>query len=130
MPGTSVPSQSSIFSFGKPRRRPLGLAILPWILLPGCAELVHEGQVSDREMATTVNDVRIEQQLAEGGWKLLGHTDGRGRWWILKDKISGAGKIRLSKPGYHPVILSESEFLQSTNLLILPDDAGGTDPWR
>jgi hypothetical protein len=95
-------------------------------LLTGCSELVHEGQISDRESAFTVGDVRIEQQAEDGGWRLLGKTDGRGRWWILKDRIKGGGMIRISKAGYYPIRQSENEFLQSINLLMIPSGSAGS----
>lgn len=86
----------------------------------GCQELVHMGQISDRQSAWSVNDVLIEQQQTDGSWKQLGRTDGNGRWWIIKDRFSGGGKVRLSKPGYFSITMPEAEFLQQNNLLMIP----------
>jgi hypothetical protein len=96
-----------------------------FFVLPGCSELVHEGQISDRESAFCIGDVRIEQQSEDGGWRLLCKTDGNGRWWILKDSIKGGGTIRISKTGYYPIMQSENEFLQSINLLMIPTGGAG-----
>ena len=92
---------------------------------PGCQELVHMGQISDRESAFAINDARIEQQTEDGGWKLLGKTDGGGRWWIMKQKVKGGGAIRITKPGYYSVRMGESEFLQSMNLIMIPTGGAG-----
>jgi hypothetical protein len=83
------------------------------------------GQVSDRESAFAINDARIEQQTPDGGWRLLGRTDGGGRWWIMKDKIQDGGPIRITKPGYFAIRMSESEFLQSMNLIMIPTGGAG-----
>jgi hypothetical protein len=92
-------------------------------LFTGCQELVHMGQISDRESGFSIGDVLVEQQQSGGTWKQLGHSDGNGRWWILKDKMHGGGKIRLSKPGYHNMVIPESEFLQQSNIVLIPSDA-------
>lgn len=88
--------------------------------LSGCMEFSHFGQVSDREGAFAVNNVKIEQHGPEGGWRVIGHTDGKGKWNIFKTNIKGGGRIRLSKPGYQTLILNESEFLQQDNIVMSP----------
>jgi hypothetical protein len=95
--------------------------------LTGCQEMVHMGQVSDREAGFAVNNVIIEQQQPGGQWKSLGHTDGNGRWWVMKDFIKGGGRIKLSKPGYHTKVISESEFLQEMNIVLLPTGGSGME---
>lgn len=85
------------------------------------------GQISDREGGFAVNNVLIEQQQPGGQWKKLGNTDGNGRWWIIKDTVSGGGKIRLSKPGYHTQLMSESEFLQQMNIVMVPTGGRGVE---
>lgn len=90
----------------------------------GCQELVHMGQLSDRETASSVGGARIEQQTGEGGWKYLGETDGNGRWWILKDKVKGNGGIRITKPGYYTLRMAANEFMTTTNIIMIP--TGGT----
>lgn len=104
------------------RRARMGMIVLLSLLggAPGCQELVHMGQISDRQSAWSVNDVLIEQQQSDGSWKQLGRTDGNGRWWIIKDRFSGGGKVRLSKPGYFSITMPEAEFLQQNNLLMIP----------
>ncbi|MBI5762430.1 MAG: hypothetical protein HZA51_02765 [Planctomycetes bacterium] len=88
--------------------------------VPACQEYVHMGQISDREGAFSINNVRIEQQQTDGSWKNLGSTDGNGRWWIIKEKINGGGRIRLSKNGYYTIMMGESEFLQQYNIVLAP----------
>jgi len=98
----------------------------------GCQELVHMGQVSDRDGGFCVGGVKVEQLQSDGSWAQLGVTDGNGRWWILKEKMKGGGKIRMSKSGYYPIVMSESEFLQQFNLLLTPTDSSSSfgDPTR
>jgi hypothetical protein len=84
------------------------------------------GQISDREAAWAVANVQIDQHQPDGTWKSLGSTDGNGRWWIIKEKIKGGGKIRLSRGGYLPIYLGESEFLQQNNIIMYPEAGGGT----
>ena len=100
--------------------------------LSGCNEFVHMGQISDRESGFAINDARIEQRQDDGGWKRLGdNTDGNGKWWIMKDRIKGGGDIRITKPGYYPMRLAESEFIASVNLMMIPTGAAGpTDDIR
>ncbi len=102
----------------------LGMAIFSGFLvtawLSGCMEFSHFGQVSDREGAFSVNNVKIEQHGPEGGWRVIGYTDGKGKWNIFKINIKGGGRIRLSKPGYQTLILNESEFLQQDNIVMSP----------
>ena len=95
-----------------------GFVVTAW--LSGCTEFSHFGQVSDREGAFAVNDVRIEQQESGGRWRTLGVTDGKGKWNIFKVQIKGGGRVRLSKPGYQTLILNESEFLQQDNIVMSP----------
>ncbi len=104
------------------------------VLLGGCQELVHMGQISDREAAFAVGNARIDQQQPDGTWKNLGTTDGNGKWWIMKEKVKSGGRIRISKPGYFPVYLTDSQFLQEVNIMMIPTGgAGATDaveePW-
>ena len=95
-----------------------GLAVTMW--LAGCTEFSHFGQISDRESAFSINDVKIEQQKPGGAWKTIGYTDGKGKWNIFKVKIGGGGKIRFTKPGYDTLVMYENEFLQQTNILMTP----------
>lgn len=87
-----------------------------------CVEYAHFGQVSDRQGTWPVNNVNISQQQSDGSWKDIGVTDGKGRWNILKARISGGGRVKLHKPGYYTVLMSESEFLQQSNILMQSDD--------
>jgi hypothetical protein len=82
------------------------------------------GQVSDREASWAVGGALIEQQRSDGTWKEIGETDGGGRWWILKDRIKGGGRIRITKPGYFPRTMAEAEFMQETNIMMIPTGAG------
>ena len=95
-----------------------GLGAAAW--LSGCSEFSHFGQISDRESAFSVNDVKIEQQKPGGEWKTIGYTDGKGKWNIFKVNIGGGGKVRFSKPGYETLVMYESEFLQQNNILMSP----------
>ena len=97
------------------------LAAMPW-LSAGCTEFSHFGQISDRESTWAVYGVQIAQQQPDGHWKRIGQTDGTGRWNIFKSLITGGGNIRLSKPGYRTLIMSESDFLQQN--LILMESTG------
>lgn len=104
------------------------------VLLSGCQELVHMGQISDREAAFAVGNARIDQQQRDGTWKSLGATDGNGKWWIMKEKVKGGGRVRITKPGYFPVYMTDSQFLQEVNIMMIPSGgAGATDavgePW-
>jgi len=92
------------------------------------------GQLSDQEAAFSIGNAKIEQQQEDGSWKLLGNTDGNGRWWIMKKEVRSGGRIRITKPGYHPLHLQESKFLQEYNLLMIPSDYMGSgeddsSPW-
>ncbi|MBK8269534.1 MAG: hypothetical protein IPK83_15025 [Planctomycetes bacterium] len=99
--------------------RPVILAALfGLVLCTGCTEFNHFGQISDRQGTFPVNDVTISQQQNDGTWKRIGNTDGHGKWNILKSKIAGGGRVKLSKPGYHTLNMSESEFLQQSNVLL------------
>lgn len=88
----------------------------------GCTEFSHFGQVSDRQGTFPVNDVVISQQQNDGSWKRIGNTDGKGKWNILKAQISGGGRVRMEKQGYHTLTMSESEFLQQNNILMQASD--------
>ncbi len=100
-----------------------GVLVLALAFLPaGCQEFVHMGQISDGESAFSIRDARIDQQQADGSWKRLGETDGNGEWWILKDKIRSGGKVRITKPGYYPLVMRDGEFLQQINLLMIPSE--------
>ncbi|MFH1417642.1 MAG: hypothetical protein ABII12_05065 [Planctomycetota bacterium] len=83
------------------------------------------GQLSDQESSRSVNRANIEQRQSDGDWKVLGTTDGNGRWWIMKEKIQGGGQIRIMKSGYYPLTMSESEFLNEPNLLMIPSSSKG-----
>lgn len=85
------------------------------------------GQISDRESSWAVPGATIEQQQSDGTWQMLGETDGGGRWWILKDKIQGGGRIRISKPGYFTRTMREGEFLQENNIVLIPGGGGDQD---
>lgn len=98
-----------------------GFVATAW--LSGCMEFSHFGQVSDREGAFSINDVKIEQQRPGGAWRVLGTTDGKGKWNIFKAQIKDGGKIRISKPGYDTIVMYENEFLQQTNILLTPTEA-------
>ncbi len=89
---------------------------------------MHWGHIRDREGTFAVGGVEIAQQQAGGGWKLLGRTDGKGRWEIFKHQISGGGQIRISKTGYRTMFLSESEFQQLTQILLQATDEGTFAP--
>jgi len=102
----------------------LVLVAMP-VLLCGCQELVYMGQLSDRESSWSINRADIEQQQSDGEWKVIGTTDGNGRWWIMKEDIQGGGRVRIIKPGYYPLIMSESEFLNEPNLLMIPSSSKG-----
>jgi hypothetical protein len=104
-----------------------GMMLVAASVLTGCTEFVHMGQISDGEMAHSVEGVRIEQQQSDGQWRHLGDTDGAGKWWIMKDKIKGGGRVRLSKSGYYTQTLSENEFLQGANFVIVPAERGGEE---
>jgi len=100
------------------------LCCLTLLVGAGCQEFVHMGQVSDREASWAVGGALIEQQRSDGTWKEIGETDGGGRWWILKDRIKGGGRIRITKPGYFPRTMAEAEFMQETNIMMIPTGAG------
>jgi hypothetical protein len=134
MPNTSGPNAPIEFDCGAgvPPLRPqagrlchgLWLLLLP--LAAGCMEFTHFGQVSDREAAWSVGGVLIEQMQSDGSWKQLGRTDGKGKYAIFKHLIKGGGRIRLSKAGYQPVVMSEGDFLQQTNILLSPTGETGS----
>lgn len=83
------------------------------------------GHLSDREAGFAVGNARIEQQQEDGSWKLLGKTDGNGKWWIMKETVRSDCRIRITKSGYYPLYMGESEFLQEYNLLMIPEGGGG-----
>ena len=90
-----------------------------------CTEFVHWGHISDRENSWGINAVEIAQKQASGGWKVIGSSDGHGRWEVYKNRIKGGGTIRVSKRGYYAVEMSEAEFLQKH--VILLQSTGGSD---
>ncbi|MBX3396209.1 MAG: hypothetical protein KF841_12670 [Phycisphaerae bacterium] len=92
------------------------------LLSTGCVEFNHFGQISDRQGTWPVNDVVISQQQSDGSWKRIGNSDGKGKWNILKANIKGGGRIKLEKPGYYTLNMSESEFLQQNNILLEASD--------
>lgn len=92
-------------------------------LCAGCVEFAHFAQISDREGTWPVNAVEISQKQPNGRWKLIGKSDGKGKINIFKHLISGGGQIRLQKPGYRTIYFSESEFLQSHNILMQAIDS-------
>ncbi len=101
------------------------LALLFTTALGGCTEFNHWGHVSDREGSFGINAVEISQQQPDGDWKVLGKSDGKGRWDILKHQITGGGNVRLRKQGYETLILPESDFLQQNVILMqATGDAG------
>ena len=108
-------------------RRPIAVftVALAAMFAVGCQEWVHMGQVSDRDGAFSIRDARIDQIDSDGSWRTLGATDGNGRWWIMKERIKGGGRIRITKAGYHTVYMTESEFLQQVNLLMIPESDSG-----
>lgn len=94
-------------------------------LAPGCTEFSHFGQVSNRMTSAPVNDVKMEQQKSDGKWKTIGYSDGKGAWNILKMQVSGGGPVRLTKPGYAPLVMDESEFLSQNVILLTPTEEQG-----
>jgi hypothetical protein len=89
----------------------------------GCSELVVEGRISDRETGSTIPDVEVLASASADNWKTLGHTDGRGAYWILKSKLQH-GQIQFRKPGYFPAVMRESDFLGSGSHLMTPTGEG------
>lgn len=83
-----------------------------------CTEFVHWGHISDRENSWGINAVEIAQKQPEGNWKVIGSSDGKGRWEVYKNRIEGGGKIRVSKRGYYTIEMSEAEFLQKHVILM------------
>jgi len=90
-----------------------------------CTEFVHWGHISDRENSWGINGVEIAQKQDDGSWKVIGSSDGHGRWEVFKDRIKGGGTIRVSKKGYYSVEMTEAEFLQKH--VILMQESGGSD---
>ena len=109
MPGTSALSKVSFL-----------VGAIALCAMVGCTEFAHMGRISDREAAGPVNSVKIEQLRPDGTWKQLGRTDGHGYFQVYKHEIVGGGRIRLSKPGYHTLNMSESEFLMENSMLMSP----------
>jgi hypothetical protein len=99
------------------------IAILAFVLAIGgmqlaCVEFVHWGHISDRENSWGINDVEIAQKQPSGSWKIIGRSDGKGRWEVYKNKIKGGGMVRISKRGYYAIEMSEAEFLQKHMILM------------
>ncbi|MCB9852995.1 MAG: hypothetical protein H6819_07860 [Phycisphaerales bacterium] len=90
-----------------------------------CTEFVHWGHISDRENSWGINGVEIAQKQPSGKWEIIGGSDGKGRWEVFKNRIKGGGTIRVSKPGYYTIEMSEAEFLQKH--VILMQSTGGED---
>lgn len=109
------------------RRLQYSIAGVMLFAAAGCTEFVHWGHVSDREGSWGINDVTISQQQPDSRWKVIGGSDGKGRWEVFKSKIEGGGKIKISKQGYDTIVMSESEFLQSHTILMQSDGGGGDD---
>lgn len=133
MRSTSGPDRTFRF-----HRRKSGVAAFAATLLvgaAGCSEFSHFGQISNRQTSAPVNDVRIEQRQPDGRWKSIGRTDGKGAWNIFKHEIHGSGLIRLSKPGFAPMVMEESDFLSQNVILLQPagdhgiGDDGVDDPF-
>jgi hypothetical protein len=89
------------------------------LLAGGCSEFVLEGIISDRETARPLPYVAITQRH-KSNWKELGKTDGRGRYWVLKETVTGGGNVRFSKDGYHPAEVTEGEFLTGQSFILVP----------
>lgn len=97
----------------------IGFALLSALgLQTGCVELVHWGHISDRENSWAVNNVTISQHQADGTWKKIGTSDGKGRWEVFKENIKGGGRIKVEKDGYYTQVMPESEFLQKHVILM------------
>jgi len=96
------------------------LAVLG-LFATGCSELVLEGIISDRETARPLPFVEISQRHS-GSWKSLGETDGRGRYWIIKETVKGGGRIRFTKESYHPAEVTEGEFLTGQSFILVPSN--------
>src|SRR5262245_36172772 len=108
----------------------VALVVLPVLaiwLATGCNEFVHMGRINDREYASAVGGVKIEQQQDDGSWRRLGETDGSGKWWIMRSDYKGGGRIRLSKQGYGTQIMSDNEFMQASSLMMVPTRSDESD---
>lgn len=111
--------------------RGLFAIVLLMVLPVGCTEFVHWGHVSDRDNTWGVGNVEIAQQQAEGGWRVIGGSDGKGRYEVFKSRVGGGGKIRMRKTGYYDVVMEEAEFLQTHQVLMQSgDNDGGLDSSR
>jgi len=142
MHATSGPDHVGISSESAGRAGPVGTRPLilttvalmaAGLLLGGCAEFVHMGRMNDREYASAVAGVKIEQQQEDGSWRKIGETDGSGKWWILKSEYQGGGRIRLSKKGYGTQVMTDNEFMQASSMLMSPESVDESDtnsPWR
>lgn len=95
-------------------------------MLSGCSEFVLEGIISDRETARPLPFVKIDQEKGDG-WKHVGDTDGRGRYWIMKDRVGGGGVMRFSKNGYLPTKVTEGDFLTGQSFLLTPSNGASDD---
>ena len=130
MHGTS--EHSGLYVLGRRFARGALCAVFA-ILIGGCAEFAHMGRMADREYSSAVAGVQIDQQQEDGSWKNLGETDGSGKWFILKSQYKGGGRIRLSKKGYGTQIMTDNEFMQSSSMLMAPDNSDQSEtnsPWR
>lgn len=84
----------------------------------GCTEFSHFGNVTDL-YGNPIHGVEIHQQQAEGEWKLVAHSDGKGKMNIFKSNFSGGGVVRLRKRGYRTITMTESKFFK-TAMVIMP----------
>ncbi|MEE8170983.1 MAG: carboxypeptidase-like regulatory domain-containing protein [Phycisphaerae bacterium] len=99
------------------------VALIALLTAGGCAEVLSDGHISDRETGGTIANVEIEALTPGGRWKPVDTTDRRGYFWILKMWVPSGSTIRLSRPGYFPREMSESEFLRSKSHLMTPTGA-------
>ncbi|MFO0972480.1 MAG: hypothetical protein U1A27_03440 [Phycisphaerae bacterium] len=93
----------------------------------GCSELVIEGNIIDRDTARPIPDVAIDLQQG-GGWKRLGETDQRGRYWILRHTVK-SGYVRLSKVAYYQQVISDSEFRSAQGFQLVPGSSSDDSTW-
>lgn len=99
------------------------LAVIP-LSQTACVEFVHWGHISDRENTWGINAVTIEQKQADGSWRQIGETDGKGRWEVFKKDVKGGGTIRIRKGGYYTIEMPEAEFLQKHMILMQETGSG------
>lgn len=103
--------------------RRIGLYLIGMLNLAaagGCAELVADGHISDRESSAPIPAVEIQQSAGGESWHKLGETDGRGYFWILKSQVTAGATIKFRKAGYYPLTMRDNEFLASKSHLMTP----------